>query len=145
MSVQENMTIVRKHYDSFNNRKFDEGAKLVDQNAEFFNPAFNMTLRGEEGYRQAFDIWLKAFPDAKIKITNIIAGEDFVTVEFTGSGNNTGTFNLPQGSIKPTRKQASLPFCEVLNIKNGKIVRSVVYFDLASMLRQLGILTEVKH
>lgn len=145
MSVQENMTIVRKYYDSFNSRKFDEGETLIDKNCEFVNPALSTTLRGQDGFRKGFDVWLKAFPDAKVKINNIIAGEDFVTVEFTGSGNNTGTFTTPQGEIKPTRKLVNLPFCEVLNIKNGKLVRSVLYFDLASMFKQMGVLAEVKH
>lgn len=145
MSVQENMTLVRRYYDTFNSRKFDDGTMFVDQNCEFINPAFGTNLKGPEGYKKGFDVWLKAFPDGKVKINNIIAGEDFVTVEFTGSGNNTGVLTTPQGDVKPTRKLVSLPFCETLNIKNGKIVRSVLYFDLASILRQMGVLSEVKH
>lgn len=145
MSVQDNMVIVRKYYDSFNNRTLDEGAKLFAENAEIINPAFNINLKGPEGYKQSSNIWLKAFPDGKIKISTIIPGEDFVTVEFTGNGNNTGILNTPQGEIKATRKQAKLLFCEVLNIKDGKITRSAIYFDFASLLRQLGVLAEVKH
>ncbi|MGE5679784.1 MAG: ester cyclase [Bacillota bacterium] len=145
MPIQENMSLVRKYYDSFNSRKFDEGRVFIDNSCEFINPVFGTNLKGPDGYKKGFEVWLKAFPDGKVKINNIIAGEDFVAVEFTGSGNNTGTLSTPQGEIKPTRKLVNLPFCEVLNIKSGKIVRSVLYYDLASMLRQMGVLAEVKH
>lgn len=145
MSIQDNMSIVRKYYDSFNNRKFDEGEKIIDQNAEFFNPAFNTNLKGPDGYRKGFDVWLQAFPDGKVKINNIIAGDNFVTVEFTGSGNNMGILSTPMGEIKATRRQVSLPFCEILTIQNSKISKSVLYFDLLAILRQMGVLAEVKH
>ena len=30
-------------------------------------------------------------------------------------------------------------FCEVLEVRDGKITRGQVYFDLATMMRQLGL------
>jgi len=45
----------------------------------------------------------------------------------------------------PTGKKIEIPFCEVMKIKDGKVISLNSYFDSAAMMHQLGILDEVKH
>ena len=35
-----------------------------------------------------------------------------------------------------------MPFCDVFQFRNGKIVAGRSYFDAATMMRQLGLLAE---
>ena len=86
-----------------------------------------------------------AFPDGRCDVTNIAASEDGAVVEFAGRGTQTGTFITPEGEIMPTGKRVDVPFCDVFKIKNGKIVSYNSYFDSSTMMKQLGLIPEMKH
>ncbi|MGE5847612.1 MAG: ester cyclase [Ignavibacteria bacterium] len=145
MSIQDNFKILRDYYDMFNKKDFNRGKNLVDDNAEFQVIPFNMKLSGKEGYLQVVQGWTNAFPDGLCDITNIIAGEDGAVVEFIGRGTQTGKLVSPEGEIMPTGKHVDVPFCDVIRIKNGKITSLNSYFDTATMMKQLGIIPELKH
>lgn len=42
--------------------------------------------------------------------------------------------------IPATYKRVRLPFCELTRMENAKIAEERVYFDLAGMLTQLGLM-----
>ena len=138
---QDNETLVRAVYDAYNDRAFDRVRDLVTDDVELVNVAFGETFRGPEGQRQFMENWAAAFPDSRIEVTKVIDGGDSVVVEFTGRGTHTGPLRAPAGEIAPTRKRVEVKFCEVHEVENGKIARGRSYFDSATMLRQLGLIT----
>jgi steroid delta-isomerase-like uncharacterized protein len=141
MSAEENANIVREHYSAFNKRDFGYGATLVDPKMRWTNIPFGMTYEGPEGYKTFFKMWTTAFSDARAEITNLIASGDWVTVEFTGKGTHqSGPLVGPKGPIPPTGKSIDLSFCEIFKLKNGKITLVRLYFDAATMMRQLGLI-----
>lgn len=144
MSMQDNIRLIRSHYEAVNHGDIDAGAMLVDRNFEWTNVPLNIKKRGQQGYREFLNLWLSALPDAKVDVKTIQANDDWVVVEFTGKGTNSGPFNGPEGQIMPTGKQVEVNFCELFQIKNGKIVRGKLYFDSASLMRQLGVTPELK-
>jgi len=46
------------------------------------------------------------------------------------------------GKIGPTGKKIDIPFCEIFEIRNGKLVSSHLYFDVATMMQQLELVPE---
>jgi hypothetical protein len=55
--------------------------------------------------------------------------------QFTAEGINDGPF----GSMKPTRRKMSLPFCEICRFdKQGRIISGGCYYDQYTLLTQLG-------
>jgi len=71
----------------------------------------------------------------------MIAQGNYVVTRWTGTGANTGPVRTPTGSSIPaTGKKVVLKACDIYELKGGKIVRSWNYFDLASLLGQLGLL-----
>ncbi|HVO74483.1 MAG TPA: ester cyclase [Ignavibacteriaceae bacterium] len=145
MSVQDNLKVARGFYEEFNKRNFSNVQKTVDDKAQLQIIPLNTKFSGKEGYLQLAQGWANAFPDGQCIITNITAGEDGVVVEFAGRGTQTGTFRSPDGDIMPTGKSVDIPFCDVFKIKNGRIVSYNSYFDTATMLKQLGLIPELKH
>lgn len=140
MSAEENITVVREHYNAFNKRDFGYGATLVDPKVQWINIPFGTTYEGPEGYKQYLKLWTTALSDARVEIINLVASGDWVAVEFTGKGNhNAGPLLGPKGPIPPTGKPVDLSFCEVFKLKNGKISFVRTYFDAATLMRQLGL------
>jgi len=54
------------------------------------------------------------------EITNMVATEDHVVVEFIGRGVNTGPLHMPTGDVPPTGRSVEIHFTEVRRIANGK-------------------------
>lgn len=144
MSVQENLRLIRTHYEAVNHNDLNAGAMLVDKNFEWQNVPMNIKRRGQQGYRDYLNIWLTAMPDFQFEVKNMQANNDWVVTEFTGRGTNNGPLNSSEGPIMPTGKKVEVQFCELFQIKNGKIVKGTLYFDYATLIKQLGVVPELK-
>jgi len=135
MAVLDTGNLVKSLYDNFNKRSFEETRKLLADNVTVTDVPSGQILRGHEGFRSFEQGWITAFPDAKTEVTHVVASEDSAVVEFRGRG----THKAGTGEIAATGKKLDLPFCEMYRFKNGKISEVRVYYDAASMTRQLGV------
>ena len=139
MTATSTESLVRSLYDIFNDRAFDRIAQYVTDDYTVRNVATGDTFKGADGYSQFMQGWAEAFPDANVEIVSVMAGENGASVEFIGRGTQTGTFHTPMGDIPPTGKSVEVPFCDVHQIRDGKVTESHMYFDAATIMRQLGI------
>ena len=142
MSAQENARIARIPYEAYNSRHFDEAAAVVADDFEMRNMATGETFRGPSGMKAALKRWADAFPDSKVEVRSVIADEKGAVVEFMGHGTNTGPLATPTGTLQATNRKAEVPFCDVVTIRGGKIATSHEYLDMATMMRQLGVMPE---
>jgi steroid delta-isomerase-like uncharacterized protein len=140
MSSVENKEIARKLYESFNKHDLDSLMSLCTDDVKYTDMVTGQTFEGPAGFREASGRWMSAFPDAQVEIVNEAVTDDFVFTEFTGRGTHTGAFAAPGGmSIPATGKRGELPCCEALRLRDGKIVSGRIYYDMLTLLRQLGI------
>jgi steroid delta-isomerase-like uncharacterized protein len=141
MSAQENAKIAKAAYQAFNSREIEQwAAEHVMANTEWVNVPMGTIFRGSTGFNQYIQSWLMAFPDAKIEIINMVADEETVATEFRGRGRHTGPLMGLAGEIPATGKAIDMAFCEVMRFKNGKTTSTHLYFDAATMMRQLGLM-----
>ncbi len=140
MSAQENSKIARSIYTAYNDRRFDAAIGHVAPGAEIVNVATGAVARGPEGFRAFLEGWATAFPDSRVEVTNVLASGDQVTVEFMGRGTHTGPLQTPGGAVPGTGRRVEIHFCDVIKMQGGKVAGLRTYFDLATMMRQLGLL-----
>jgi steroid delta-isomerase-like uncharacterized protein len=140
MSAQDNAKLVRAIYDMYNERDIEGIVAQATANVEVVSMAFGASMQGLDGYRQYLQSWATAFPDSRVEVSNVVAGDQGVVVEFRGKGKHTGPLAAPQGEIPPTGKSVDVPFCDVYQIKAGKVASLHNYFDSATMMRQLGLI-----
>lgn len=142
LTAKDNATIARDHFNAFNARDFERGLKLVTDDVKWTNIPFGREFAGHAGYREFHQNWITAMPDCRVEILNVIGGEEWTVVEFVGRGTHTGPLQGPNGPIAATQKKLELKVCELLRIQDGLISESRVYFDAATMMRQLGLLPQ---
>ena len=80
-------------------------------------------------------LFATAFPDGRLEVDRTYVAGDVVISEMTGRGMHTGDFL----GIAPTNRQIVIKICNVMEIRNGKASREREYFDMASVLAQLGV------
>jgi len=132
--ASKNIETLRAAHESWNRRDF---AGVVRNSAEglvYTDRSRNLTLDTRDKFREWTEGWAKAFSDGRITNPEYIDAGDIVVAEFTVEGTNDG----PLGSLKPTRRRMSLPFCEICHFdKEGRIVSGGCYYDQYTLLTQL--------
>jgi steroid delta-isomerase-like uncharacterized protein len=142
MSKENDLAIAREVYDAFNSRDVERAMGIATDDLEIELVPFGRTFRGPAGLREFMEGWIEPFPDARVEVTNMVAGDDGrVAVEFVGRGTHTGTLKTPAGDVAPTNRQAEGRYCEVMEMRDGKVARLNSYFDAATLMRQLGVTT----
>lgn len=135
MATVDLSAVVRKMYDAFNAHDLDGVAACAQADARAMSVPFGARL----GFREDAELWLKAFPDAKCEVTNLICQGECVIAEFTGRGTHTGPLKGPSGDIPATGRRAEVQCVDVFRFRGGKIADSKLYFDSATLLTQLGL------
>jgi steroid delta-isomerase-like uncharacterized protein len=140
MSEEDNIRIVEKYYEALN-------AHDVRRLTEYQAPGYTLQAPGLPGpvgasedaaYIQGF---FDAFPDLRFELTQKIAQDDLVVVNWVGKGTHKGPLRTPTGASLPaTGKQASTLGSNTIEFENGKVLHSWVYFDMATLLAQLGLM-----
>jgi steroid delta-isomerase-like uncharacterized protein len=139
VTAQDNAALVREFHAAWNRRDFDRLAAAGAADAAWQVVPTGQNLRGPDGLRQYGQGWATAFPDGRIEDTNVVASETGAVVEFIGRGTQTGPLSTPTGDIPPTGRAVEMRFCEIYDLRDGKVTGGRMYFDSATLLQQLGV------
>jgi steroid delta-isomerase-like uncharacterized protein len=141
VETHDNAALVWQLFDAVNDYDLDQVAAMVSEDFEMVDfAAEGQVFRGPQGILQWLQISLTALPDAKAELTKVVAeGENWVFTEFIGRGTHTGPLVGPAGTIPPTGRRIEFPVGELMRIEEGKFTLVHVYYDGATLLRQLGV------
>jgi steroid delta-isomerase-like uncharacterized protein len=95
-----------------------------------------ITNRGKEELRAFGQQVFNAFPDFKIELTTRVVSPDWAMLEWTMSGTHQG--DLP--GMPATGKPFSVRGATTLELDGGRISRNSDYWDMATLLTQLGLM-----
>ena len=100
------------------------------------------TQRRVEGRQEWLNIWEEwrlVFPDVKGNIQNIIVSGNQLSAEVTFDGTFQGDLASPGGTIPANgNRMEQFPVAFVATVEGGKLKEERLYFDLQSLLQQLG-------
>lgn len=136
--AKDNVSLVKSIYDAFNNKSFDQLLELGDSQTQWLEVPFRMTLSGQTAVREAWKGWADIFPDGNVEVKSIYSAGDCVIAECIGRGAHQGVFRTPEGDLKPTGNKVEIPFCDIIRLKDGKVLSAHSYFDFYMFLKQLG-------
>jgi SnoaL-like polyketide cyclase len=93
---------------------------------------------------EAWQGWAKAFPDSKATFVREFASGDTAVLEIVWKGVHTGPLQTPTGIIPASNKPIEMAACQVVRVEGGKIKSASHYFDMLTMLTQIGATSAVK-
>jgi steroid delta-isomerase-like uncharacterized protein len=137
MSEKENIQLVEQMLAALNARDLDRYAQSIDSSYVGESELAPTPAHGPSGARQMLNMLLTAFPDLRIEVEQTLASGDYVVVRARLIGTHKGTY----AGVAPTNKSVMWRGCNVVEIRNGKAIKSRVYADNASLLQQLGAIS----
>ena len=95
-------------------------------------------LRGRDEVRTFFDGLFKAAPDMEVLVDRTVSEGDTDVVQWRMNGTFTGgpLFN----GVQATGGRLQLRGCDVIDVRDGKIVRNTAYQDGIELARALGMM-----
>ena len=137
MSEQENIQLSEKQVAAINARNLDEYSSRIDESYVGESESPLSPIRGREGARKALEMLFAAFPDVRFEAEQILASGDFVVARLGITGTHKGNYL----GIAATNKRIDVHACNVVELRNGKAIRSRLYADNATLFQQLGFLS----
>lgn len=95
-------------------------------------------MRVPEDLRVWFGNLFAAFPDFRFEILEIVANGEKAAVRWHATGTFNGSARFE--GLDPNGASVDVEGCDVLTVRDGKIVRNDAYMNGAEMARQLGAL-----
>lgn len=128
--------------EAYNDKNWDRFKGGLTQDFLYDEVGTGRTLRGVDQVLEAMKGWAKAIPDSKGAIQRTRITDDGAAVlELTWSGTHQGPLQTPKGTISPTGKRIEVRACMVIEFAGDKARAERHYFDMATLLGQLGVMS----
>lgn len=140
MSEQANSQLAQNLFAYLNAHDAGKIGELYAENIRTEAPGAP-ELVGKEAGLAYVQVFFTAFPDVSYQVVRIIAQGDHVAIHWIGRGTHAGPLmTLSGNTIPPTGRKAAVPGCNIIQIKEGKVVGNWLFWDMALLLAQLGLL-----
>jgi steroid delta-isomerase-like uncharacterized protein len=135
----------RKLAKAINAHDLDAVTKAYASDAIAYDPMYPEPLRGREAIKKDSADFFRAFPDLRFEISSVVEKDDGSGAgEVRMTGTHTGPLATPTGGeVPPTNKRIELKGAAFVRLNDkGEIVEERRYYDVGTILRQLGLMPE---
>ena len=139
MSYQELINAAKLQVIAFNEKDWDKYRNSVTTDFVYDEAATHRKLVGINQVLEGLQGWGSAFPDSHATFENEFTDGKRVVLELTWRGKNTGSLQTPDGEIPATGMSIEMRACEIVEIENGKAKSVHHYFDMMTMMKQMGV------
>jgi steroid delta-isomerase-like uncharacterized protein len=137
MSEQENIRVAEQQIAALNAHDLDRYLQRFDDAYIGESEMMPEPVRGPAGVRRTIEMVFAAFPDLRLETEQILAAGNHVISRVRLTGTHQGVYF----GVAPTGKRVSFQVCNVVELRDGKAIRSRLYADNASLLQQLGAIS----
>jgi steroid delta-isomerase-like uncharacterized protein len=138
MTQQDVTKVLRENIEAFNAGDWQRFKATLTQDSVYEEAGTQRRVQGADEIIRTDQEWRKVFPDAKGTIRNIFGSGNTVAAEITWEGTHRGDLEMPGNSIPASGKRVKLPASMVATVQGGKIKETRHYFDMVTMLQQVG-------
>jgi steroid delta-isomerase-like uncharacterized protein len=140
MSEQDNMKAAHSFFDAWNAGDLSKTAAYEADDFISENAGMPAPMNAEQN-RKFNQVFLTAFPGSKFEVMLDIPGGEYFVTHWKVSGLHNGPLQTPSGgSIPPTGKAVTIVGSTTYQLQNGKIKHSWAFWDMSSLLMQIGLL-----
>jgi steroid delta-isomerase-like uncharacterized protein len=134
----QSQEMLTEYFASWNAHDVEKIASFVTDDIICYNGARDQTFHGKDQLKGWAKGSFDAIPDFKLDMTSLFASGDMLASEWVFTRTLSGSLS-PR--VPPTGKSFSVRGSTIAQMKDGKIQREADYWDIATFLRQVGLMT----
>ena len=139
MPHEDNRKIARQFYERVINKgDYALASQILAENFWDHGDAPDQP-KGIDGLKKFLSMIATAFPDIRVEIEEMVAGDETVAVRLRVSGTHK---EVLLGKIPPSGKHAVWSGMDFLKFSKGKIVERWSVRDLLGLMRQIGVVRD---
>ncbi len=138
-TVEETALLVQAIVEALNGHDIDRLVSLTADDYEGVDVNRNIPQYGQGEARMAFEQYLAAFPDLTFVEYEVLVEANRAVLMWEGRGTHLGAIM----HIPPTGRTVEVLGTSTFYCEGGKIKKAVHVWDVASMLREIGLLPEL--
>ena len=124
---------------AWNSHNVERAAEFYALDYEGVDVSQSAPHRGHVGIRQMLTTYLTAFPDLRFTNEETIVEDNRAVLIWIANGTHLGRLmNIPPSGHKFQVRGAT-----VLTVENNKVTRAMYIWDVAGLLRNIGLLPEL--
>ena len=128
----QDSALAEKFIAAWNSHSPEKMLPLFTDDIFYEDVAFGEVSHGMAELRKFFVDEFEGVPDLQLKLEHAYIQGGHGTIEWTFSGTDKGVYK--------TGKKFSVRGVSVIEVRGGKISRSLDYYDSAALMRQVGLL-----
>jgi steroid delta-isomerase-like uncharacterized protein len=136
--------IAKASITAYNDKDWSKVKDMLAADAVYDEKGTHRRIQGAGEIIEALQNWAKAFPDSKATFVREFASGNTAVFELVWKGVHTGPLQTPTGTIPASNKPVEIPACQVVQVEGGKVKSTSHYFDMLTMLTQIGATSAVK-
>jgi len=125
--------------DAWNSHELEQVLVHYSEEYEGVDIGASGLQRGREAVKEMLVRYWKAFPDLKFTVQSSVAEDGRIAISWLAEGTQQG----PIMNIPPTGRQVKVRGVSIIDVKDNLVVRGEYVWDLAGMLRHMGLLPEL--
>ena len=139
MTAEQMQDVIERWLEAWNSHDPEAVSEMYIEDAISRDMGRDMALMGRGAIAESLTAYMEAFPDITWKVSRfgVDAERRTVYLEWHAVGTQEG----PYHGIPATGRSVEVDGCIVFNLTaDGRIISDIGYWDVASMLRQLGLM-----
>ncbi len=140
--MASNIDILTKSLEAFTKGDWKSYRNYCTDDIVYEEEATRRRVQGADKFIDILKEWKTAFPDLRCTVKQTVASGDAVVGEVEWEGTHNGPLSGPFGTIPATGKTGKTPAVIVVRLDNGKIRENRHYFDLMTILAQIGVMPQ---
>jgi steroid delta-isomerase-like uncharacterized protein len=140
MADKSILEVAKSQITAYNNKNWEAVKEALAADVVYDEAGTQRRVKGLEDVVSAWKGWAKALPDSKASFDKETVSGNTAVIEVTWRGTHSGPLQLPGKEIAATGKKIELRACQVIEVSGAKVQAIRHYFDMVTMLRQLGIM-----
>jgi steroid delta-isomerase-like uncharacterized protein len=130
--------IARASITAYNDKDWSKAKDTLAADAVYDEKGTHRRIQGADEIIDALQAWAKAFPDSRATFVREFASGNTAVFELVWKGVHAGPLQTPTGTIPASNKPVELPACQVVQVEGDKVKSTSQYFDMLTMLTQIG-------
>jgi steroid delta-isomerase-like uncharacterized protein len=123
---------------AYNDKDWSKAKDTLAADAVYDEKGTHRRIQGAGEIIEAWQGWAEAIPDSKATVVREIASGNTAVLELLWKGVHTGPLKTPTGAIPASNKPIEVPACQIVQVEGGKIKSISHYFDMLTLLTQIG-------
>ena len=123
---------------AYNQKDWNAVANVLAPSCVYDEVPTHRRVQGISDITTAWRGWATALPDSNATFDGVSASGNTVTLELTWRGTHNGPLQTPGGALPASGKKIEIRACQVVDVADGKVQAVRHYFDMATLLQQLG-------